>query len=604
MSELDWYSQGTCSVTNGSTTVTFAGGTDLIANARRGEIFFGPDRQIYKVASIESATQMTISPSYTGSTASSQAYQIIPVRGRVNELLASTTSILTAVQEYVDGPLAGRFADGSEGSPALAFAGQTNTGLYRPEASVLALSVNGSERMRVTPTGVGVGSAGTNSLLSVNQAASNKYSASDLHHSTFTVQTTNNNGNGQAASIYLKATGNGGMNNARAGISLVQPSADFNESELAFQLRNINGNISEVMRLKGNGNVGIGTTQPERTLVISDGQSRNLEIGYDANAGIETLAFDRSQSLALEVRHRAKVHKFATGSTTATSERMRIDEAGNVGIGLSDPTRKLHVEDARSAPSTPDVTASFARKNGANNPEFQIRHSTDGTDLNHFWTAGAQKFSLSVAGSPRISMGASTTATVFSTGSDGAERMRITPDGDLLIGQSSSNGPGFGNTTTGAAIRSSGRLFLSSNDLACAINRNADGTIVAFYNSGSIAGAITTSGTTTSYNTSSDARLKHDAHPMQDAADRLMALRPVNFAWKASGERTDGFIAHEAQQVAPYAVTGEKDAVDADGNPEYQQMDHSKLVPLLTAALQDAFSEIADLRARLDAANL
>jgi hypothetical protein len=83
-----------------------------------------------------------------------------------------------------------------------------------------------------------------------------------------------------------------------------------------------------------------------------------------------------------------------------------------------------------------------------------------------------------------------------------------------------------------------------------------------------------------------------------------MDLKPVNFAWKVDGSRVDGFLAHEAQAVVPEAVTGEKDAVDADGNPKYQGIDQSKLVPLLTAALQEALTEIASLKARLDAANL
>jgi hypothetical protein len=80
----------------------------------------------------------------------------------------------------------------------------------------------------------------------------------------------------------------------------------------------------------------------------------------------------------------------------------------------------------------------------------------------------------------------------------------------------------------------------------------------------------------------------------------VLALKPVNFAWKADGSRVDGFIAHEAQDVVPEAVTGEKDAVDADGNPEYQGIDQSKLVPLLTAALQEALKRIEALEAQLN----
>ena len=101
---------------------------------------------------------------------------------------------------------------------------------------------------------------------------------------------------------------------------------------------------------------------------------------------------------------------------------------------------------------------------------------------------------------------------------------------------------------------------------------------------------------------------------MTGASERVKALKPVNFAWKVDGSRVDGFLAHEAQAVVPEAVTGEKDAVelvdikDENGNvtgqeerPVYQGIDQSKLVPLLTAALQEALAEIETLKARVSA---
>ena len=79
-----------------------------------------------------------------------------------------------------------------------------------------------------------------------------------------------------------------------------------------------------------------------------------------------------------------------------------------------------------------------------------------------------------------------------------------------------------------------------------------------------------------------------------------MALRPSRFNFINSPEQTiDGFLAHEAQEVVPEAVTGEKDAVDEEGNPDYQSIDQAKLVPLLTAALQEALTKIEDLETRL-----
>jgi hypothetical protein len=122
-----------------------------------------------------------------------------------------------------------------------------------------------------------------------------------------------------------------------------------------------------------------------------------------------------------------------------------------------------------------------------------------------------------------------------------------------------------------------------------------------FSNPNGLVGSITTSGSTTAYNTSSDYRLKEDVQPMVGSVDRLMALKPVNFAWKVDGSRVDGFLAHEAQEVVPECVTGEKDAVDDEGNPQYQGIDQSKIVPLLTAALQEALTKIEALEARVAA---
>ena len=126
-----------------------------------------------------------------------------------------------------------------------------------------------------------------------------------------------------------------------------------------------------------------------------------------------------------------------------------------------------------------------------------------------------------------------------------------------------------------------------------------------FFNAASI-GSITQSGTTAvAYNTTSDYRLKENVTAFTDGIARLHQLKPCRFNFIAEPERqVDGFIAHEAQEVVPECVTGEKDAVDDDGNPVYQGIDQSKLVPLLTAALQEAIGEIESLKARLTAAGI
>jgi hypothetical protein len=115
-------------------------------------------------------------------------------------------------------------------------------------------------------------------------------------------------------------------------------------------------------------------------------------------------------------------------------------------------------------------------------------------------------------------------------------------------------------------------------------------------------GSITIGASSTSYGTSSDCRLKENVVPLTGAIDRLNDLQVHRFNFIADPDKTvDGFIAHEAQAVVPECVTGTKDEVDADGNPVYQGIDQSKLVPLLTAALQEALAEIESLKARVTA---
>jgi hypothetical protein len=119
---------------------------------------------------------------------------------------------------------------------------------------------------------------------------------------------------------------------------------------------------------------------------------------------------------------------------------------------------------------------------------------------------------------------------------------------------------------------------------------------------GTYIGGILTNSTNTGviYSTSSDHRLKTDLEKLTGALDRLSALPVHRFKWVGhpAAPKVDGFLAHEAQAVVPEAVTGTKDAVDADGKPIYQGIDQSKLVPLLVAAVQELAARVAALEAK------
>jgi hypothetical protein len=192
-------------------------------------------------------------------------------------------------------------------------------------------------------------------------------------------------------------------------------------------------------------------------------------------------------------------------------------------------------------------------------------------------------------------------ALLFSTTADGSasptQRMRITAGGEVQFQTYVAGSGNVGSAFIPGAASTDVLRMLSANTGAA--------TLQIFGNNNGNIGSITTVGSSTSFNTSSDYRLKENIIPVPDAIGRLQQLKPSRFNFKADPDRTvDGFIAHEAQAIVPECATGEKDAVDDDGNPVMQGIDQSKLVPLLTAALQEAIAKIETLEARLTAAGI
>ncbi len=162
------------------------------------------------------------------------------------------------------------------------------------------------------------------------------------------------------------------------------------------------------------------------------------------------------------------------------------------------------------------------------------------------------------------------------------------------------------NNVTGIQFTDSGRINIGNFAECIALNRHGtgdtnQGNIVGFHYNGSATGTISVTTNSTAYNTGSDYRLKENVVALTGAKTRLNQLAVRRFNFIGAPEKTvDGFLAHEAATVVPESVTGTKDEVDSNGDPIYQGIDQGKLVPLLTAALQEAFAEIAALTTRIE----
>ena len=162
--------------------------------------------------------------------------------------------------------------------------------------------------------------------------------------------------------------------------------------------------------------------------------------------------------------------------------------------------------------------------------------------------------------------------------------------------------------STGNTEASSAFVFVDFTSNAMILNSSiaapSSVTMLAFRTSGNgtTAGSISCSGSTTAYTTSSDYRIKENLVNLTGAIDRVKNFKTYRFNFKNNKSKTvDGFVAHEVANIVPEAVVGEKDAVDSNGNIDPQALDQAKLVPVLTAALQEAIAKIEALETRVAA---
>ena len=395
------------------------------------------------------------------------------------------------------------------------------------------------------------------------------------------------------------------------------------------------------------GNVGIGTSSPVSfatyTALTVNGTNSDLEL---TRGGSRHFALITSSG-ATDITNVANVP--LTFGTNAT-EKMRIEAGGNVGIGTASPasTAKLTVQGGgANGTGGTRLLSDTLYANGANYEAYGRRQdangsggfapgvllarvntapaaivsninlgrvafggSYDGTDANVVY--GAQ-----IAGYSSGTYSASSAATdiVFfttpsgtaggttsGTANFGTERMRIDSSGSLLVGAISN--PNNDKFLLNQPTLNTWSRRTNCNNYGDVIVLSAASGIAHYFvtSNGTYAGDISVSGSTTSYNSGSDYRLKENVALIKNALATVAQLKPVTYTWKADGSAGQGFIAHELQAVVPDCVVGTKDAVDKDGKPQYQGVDTSFLVATVVAALQELKAEVDSLKAQLQGA--
>jgi hypothetical protein len=267
----------------------------------------------------------------------------------------------------------------------------------------------------------------------------------------------------------------------------------------------------------------------------------------------------------------------AAGTTITWTDAMTLDASGNFGIGTTAPQNRLQV-----------VTTT--------RPQFSVSYNgTTGLYLEDATVSSWKSWKLST------SFGAgSDLSFVQSTNTSGTPTwaataaMTLDASGNLLVGTA---GLGTIGSTSGTTMYSSGEIASAAVGDSVFSRRSTDGAVITFRRDTTSVGSINVTTTATSYVTSSDYRLKNTIAPMTGALAKVAALKPVTYKWNVDGSDGEGFIAHELQAVVPDCVTGDKDAVDEDGNPKYQGIDTSFLVATLTAAIQEQQALITQLQA-------
>jgi hypothetical protein len=329
------------------------------------------------------------------------------------------------------------------------------------------------------------------------------------------------------------------------------------------------------MRLDSSGNLGLGVTPSAWNSVFKAvsvgragsnlfGQTSSNLTGVTANAIFDSSDWKYVTSdNASRYQQNSGVHSWYTapsgtaGNAITFTQAMTLDASGNLMVGTTTPTANCKLT----------VTGAGISIAGGRGSTFALAYP----DWSIYNTSSGNALAFD----------------------NGSERVRIDSSGNLLVGTTSDLG-GLG-----------GKVQISSGASRGIVqSTNSNTRMQEYLVSGTTVGFISNDGTSTTYSTSSDYRLKNTIAPMTGALAKVALLKPCTYKWNVNGSDGQGFIAHELAEVVPQCVTGAKDALDANGKIKPQGIDTSFLVATLTAAIQEQQAIIESLKARLDAANL
>jgi hypothetical protein len=380
---------------------------------------------------------------------------------------------------------------------------------------------------------------------------------------------------------------------------------NYTDNTLRF---NYNGVGGDELIMDSSGNLGLGVTPS-----AWGGNFKAIQVGsqaaFSTDSGVTAdLVLNAHQSgsnwiykangLATLMRQESGVYKFfnapvgTAGNAITFTQAMTLDASGNLGVGTTSPQAPLHVKGTNaseilrleSTDTTGDCYIRYTDPNGAKGYIGYVESATNNFAIHNTLN----------------------TPMLFYT--NNTERARIDSSGNLLVGKTSTADNVAGTRITQGGLIVAGRV---NADPIATIRFDTNGDIVTFYRgtsnvSATQVGSVSVTTTATAYNTSSDYRLKNITGNLTGYKERLMSLQPKQGTWKVDGSEFRGFLAHEFSNPYSASVTGEKDAVDENGNPMMQSMQasSSEVMADLVALIQEQQVIIESLKARLDAANL